>query len=256
MKKAIFLWLRKKRRLLVRELAALLCALALGLGYSLWTSDAWLPSIDGNIHSLLALDGSLLMVLANGNSNSLVRIDRMGTLRNYMSTADGQAFQDLESDGETVYAVLSREKDGALSQSLVSLSLKTASMRMKTLTELTGLHGAPAGVTWREIYLVTEEDGALSIKLSGADEQGRGYLAHWDTGRVRFEEILPRESILFLKYVEEGHYVWISREKKAGQYIDGVWQRDMLAGLSDTPLHISTCGTRCFISDSVSGDIF
>ncbi len=258
MKKRIFAWLRQKRRLLLRELAALLCALALGLGYSLWTSDTWLPSIDGNIHSMLALDGSLLMVLANGNSNSLVRLNHTGTLCNYMSTADGQAFQDLESDGETVYAILSREKDGAVSQSLVSLSLKTASMRMNTLTELAGLRGAPAGVTWREIYLAPEGDGALSIKLSGVDEQGRGYLAHWDTatGRVRFEEILSGESILFLKYVEEGHYVWISREKKAGQYIDGVWQRDILAGLSDTPLHISTCGTRCFISDSVSGDIF
>jgi len=258
MKQAIFTWLRPKRRLLFRELTVLLCALALGLGYGFLRSDAWFPSIDGNIYSMLALDDSLLMVLASGNSNSLVRIDHTGALRNYMSTADGQAFQYLESDGETVYAILSREKDGSVSQSLVSLSLENAAMRTKTLTELTGVRGAPAGVTWREIYLVTEEDGTLSIKLSGVDEKGRGYLAHWDTaaGRARFEEILPGESILFLKYVEEGHYVWISREKEAGQYIDGVWQRDMLAGTSDVPLHISTCGTQCFISDSVSGDIF
>jgi len=258
MRQTIRAWLRKRRRLLLRELVVLLCALALGLGYSLWESDGWLPSMEGNIYSVLALDDSLLMVLANGNSNSLVRLDHTGRLRNYMSTADGQAFQDLESDGETVYAILSCEKDGALSQSLVSLSLKDAAMRSKTLTDLTGLRGAPAGITWREIYLAPEGEGAPSIKLSGVDERGQGYLAQWDAadGRARVEEILPGESILFLKYVEDGHYVWVSREKKAGQYLDGVWQRDRLAGRSQTPLHISTCGTRCFLSDSVSGDIF
>lgn len=258
MRESVFMWLRQKRRLLLRELTAFLCALALGLGYSLWTSDTYLPSIDGNIYSILAMEDSLLMVLANGNSNGLVRIDRAGALLNYMDTADRQAFQYLESDGETVYAILSYEKDGATCQRLVSLSLKNASMRAKPITELTGLHGAPAGVTWREIYLPAGEKSPLSLELTGTDEQGRGYLAHLDLtrGYTRFEEILPEENILFLKYVEEGHYVWVNREREAGQYIDGIWQRNILAGLSDTPLHISTCGTRCFISDSVSGDIF
>ncbi|MDE7262541.1 MAG: hypothetical protein K2N78_10885, partial [Oscillospiraceae bacterium] len=252
------LWLRQKRRLLLRELIILICALALGLGYSLWQSDTYMPSIDGNIYSMLALDDSLLMVLANGNSNSLVRIDHTGTLLNYMSTKGGQAFQYLESDGETVYAILSYEKDGATLQRLVSLSLKNTVMRAKVLTELTNLHGASAGVKWRELYLVPNEDGTLSIKLTGLDEQGRGYLAHWDmsTGHARFEKILPDENILFLKYVKDEHFVWVSQDKKAGQYLEGIWQRDLLAGISNTPLHISTCGTRCFLSDSVSGDIF
>lgn len=252
------LWLRRRRRLLLRELIILLCALALGLGYSLWQSDAYMPSIDGNIYSMLALDDSLLMVLANGNSNSLVRIDHAGTLLNYMSTKSGQAFQYLESDGETVYAILSYEKDGTTLQRLVSLSLKNTVMRAKVLTELTNLRGAPAGVKWRELYLVPNEDGTLSIRLTGLDEQGRGYLAHWDmsAGHARFEKILPGENILFLKYVKKEHYVWVSQDKKVGQYLDGIWQRDLLAGISHTPLHISTCGTRCFLSDSVSGDIF
>lgn len=254
----MLIWLRRRRRLLLRELMILICALALGLGYSLWRSDTYMPSIDGNIYSMLALDDSLLMVLSNENSNSLVRIDHTGTLLNYMSTKSGQAFQYLESDGETVYAILSYEKDGTARQRLVSLSLKHTVMRAKVLTELTSLYGAPAGVAWREIYLVPQEDGTLSIRLTGLDEQGRGYLAHWDmsTGHARFEEILPGERILFLKYVEEEHYVWVSRDKKAGQYVSGIWQRDLLAGISHTPLHISTCGTRCFLSDSVSGDIF
>lgn len=258
MRKAVFTWLRRERRLLSRELIVLLCALALGLGYSLWTADTYLPSIDGNIYSILAMEDSLLMVLANGNSNSLVRIDRTGALFNYMDTANGQAFQYLESDGETVYAILSHKKGGTTRQSLVSLSLKNASMRTRPILELTDLRGAPAEVTWREIYLSTDEERPLSLELTGTDGQGRGYLAHLDlaTGHIRFEEILPDENILFLKYVEEGHYVWVNREREAGQYIDGIWQRNILAGLSDTPLHISTCGTRCFISDSVSGDIF
>lgn len=251
-------WLRKRRRLLLRGLILLIAALTLGLGYSLWQSDTYLPSLDGNIYSMLALDDSLLMVLSNGNRNSLVRVDHTGALLNYMDTVGGQAFQYLESDGETVYAILSYEKDGDTLQRLVSLSLRNAAMRTKNLTELTGLDGAPAGVRWREIYLPSEDESSFSIRLAGTDEQGRGYLARWDreTGQVRFEEILPGERILFLKYVSDGHYVWINREKEAGQYSGGIWQRNVLAGLSDTPLHISTCGTRCFISDSISGDIF
>lgn len=258
MRQTVLTWLRQRRRQLLRELIVFLCALMLGLGYSLWQSNTYLPSIDGNIYSMLAFDDSLIMVLSNGNSNSLVRIDHTGALLNYMNTESGQAFQYLESDGETVYAILSYENNGAVFQRLVSLSLKNAAMRMKVLTELSNLHGAPAGVTWREIYLVTNEDSTQSIKLSGTDELGQGYLAHWDmaTGRTQFEKILPGECILFLKYVEDGHYVWISRSKETGQYINGVWQRNILAELSNTPLHISTCGTRCFISDSVSGDIF
>lgn len=258
MRQTMSAWLRQRRRLLLREGIVLICALALGLGYSLWQSDAYMPSLDGNIYSMLALEDSLLMVLSNGNRNSLIRIDHAGTLLNYADTKSGQAFQYLESDGETVYAILSYEKDGAALQRLVSLSLNNAVMRTKVLTELTTLHGAPSGVEWREIYLVPGADGALSIKLAGVDKQGRGHLAHWDsaTGRARFEEILPGERILFLKYVEDAHYIWVSRDKAVGQYLDGVWQRDLLAGVSHTPLHISTCGTRCFLSDSVSGDIF
>ena len=258
MRRTMLAWIRKRRRLLLRSLILLICALALGLGYSLRQSGTYLPSLDGNIYSMLALDDSLLMVLANGNRNSLVRVDHTGALLNYMDTAGGQAFQYLESDGETVYAILSYEKDGDTLQRLVSLSLQNAAMRTKTLTELTGLDGAPAGVRWREIYLPAEEESSFSIKLAGTDEQGRGYLARWnrETGQVRFEEILPGERILFLKYVSDGHYVWINREKEAGQYTGGIWQRNVLAELSDTPLHISTCGMRCFISDSVSGDIF
>ncbi len=59
---------------------------------------------------MLALEDFLLMVLSHGNHNSLVRVDHTGALLNYMDTSQGQAFQDLESDRETVYAILSYEK--------------------------------------------------------------------------------------------------------------------------------------------------
>lgn len=267
---SIFARLRQRRRLLLRELIVLACALALGLGYSRWNADSYLPSLDGNVYSMLALEDSLLMVLSSGNRNSLVRIDHAGTLLNYMDTADGQAFQYLESDGETVYAILSYEKGGETLQRLVALSLDNTAMRARSLTELTTLRGAPAGVIWEEIYLPAESEGTgepeeggaateiRALTLSGLDGQGQSFLAHVDleTGRVGFETILPGESVLFLKYIADGHYVWISQDRKAGQYQNGAWQRDILAGLSDTPLHISTCGTRCFISDSISGDVF
>lgn len=258
MGRTMLTWLRRRRRLLLRELIVFLCALILGLGCGLWQSDTYLPSLDGNIYSILVLDDAVLMVLANGGNNSLVRIDHTGALLNYMSTSSGQAFWDLESDGETVYAILSYEKDGEARQRLVSLSLKNTVMRPKVLAELSGLYGAPADVEWQEIYLLSEEERVVSILLTGLDRQGQGCLARLDpaAGHVQVEKILPEEHILFLKYVEDGHYVWVSREKEVGQYQNGVWQRDILAGQSDTPLHISTCGTRCFISDSVSGDIF
>lgn len=258
MKAQIFTWLRQKRRLLVRQLILVACALALGLGCSLWRSDTYLPSIDGNIYSMLALDDSLLMVLSQGNRNSLVRISHTGALLNYMDTVQGQAFQYLESDGETVYAILSYEKSGAARQRLVSLSLKHAAMRARPLAELTGLRGAPADVVWQQIYLPAEGEIAPTLKLAGLDGRGQGYLARWNMadGQWEVRRILPDEPVLFLKYVSDGHYVWVSQSKEVGQYIGGIWQRDILSGTSHTPLHISTCGTRCFISDSVSGDIF
>ena len=46
---SIFARLRQRRRLLLRELIVLACALALGLGYSRWNADSYLPSLDGNV---------------------------------------------------------------------------------------------------------------------------------------------------------------------------------------------------------------
>lgn len=193
-------WRRRRRRLLLRELIILACALALGLGYSLWQSGAYMPSMDGNIYSMLALEDSLLMVLSNGNRNSLVRIDHTGLLLNYADTKNGQAFQYLESDGETVYAILSYEKNGAALQRLVSLSLKNAVMRTEVLTELTSLHGAPPGVQWREIYLVPGGDGALSIKLAGLDKQGRGYVMRAATHHRRADRLSAGAALDFMPH--------------------------------------------------------
>lgn len=252
-------WLRRRRRSLLREAAILLCALVLGMGYSFLRTDAYLPSINGNVYAMLASGDTILMVLSNGNNNSIVRIDRGGTLLNYMDTAAGQAFKDLESDGETVYAILSKSQRGLTHQYLAALSLKTPAMKASVLTDLSTLPNAPApDIVWQEVYLPPQGGASPALRLAGVDGQGQGYLLYWDlaAGQAAFEKILEGEDILFLKYVSDGHYVWISRDKQAGQSIGGVRQRNLLDGLAATPLHISTCGSRCFVSDSVSGDIF
>lgn len=246
------------RRLAARQLAVLLGALALGVGFSLWRSEHYLPTINGNISSILVDDGALFMVLANGDSTCLVRTNWAGRLLNYAQAGFGQAFQYLEAGGDTVYAILSQEASGETRQTLAALSLDRAAMKPKTLTRLTGLGNAPADVVWRELYLPPEGAQPPVFRLAGVDGQNRGWLLSWDadTGRARAQRILEGEELLYVKYVEEGRYVWIDRQRRAGQWVDGVWQRDILSGLAETPLHISTCGTRCFLSDSVKGDIY
>ena len=148
--------LGRLRRLAGRQLAVLLGALALGVGFSLWRSEHYLPTINGNVSSILVDDGALFMVLANGDSTCLVRTDWAGRLLNYAQAGFGQAFQYLEAEGDTVYAILSQEVSGKTSQTLAALSLDRAAMKPKTLTRLTGLGSAPADVVWRELYLPPE----------------------------------------------------------------------------------------------------
>lgn len=258
MRRQAKVWLGRLRRLAAGQLIILLCALALGCAVSAGRSEGYLPSINGNIYSILAADDALFMVLANGNNNCLVRTDWEGKLLNYAETGSGWAFQYVEAAGGRVYAILTQGEAGALRQTLVSLSLDSTAMKQESLAELTGLAGAPEDVVWRELYLPPEGGETPVFRLSGVDGQGQGWLLGWDadTGRASAQKILEGEELLYVKYVEEGRYVWVNRQRQAGQYIGGVWQRDILSGLARTPLHISTCGTRCFLSDSVEGDIY
>lgn len=250
--------LGRLRRLAARQLAVLLCALALGCGVSLWRSEQYLPTIGGNVSSILVDDAALFMVLANGDSTCLVRTDWEGRLLNYAQAGFGQTLQYLEAAGDTIYAILSGEISGKACQTLAAFSLNRTAMKGKTLTRLTGLGGAPDDVVWRELYLPPKGTQAPVFRLVGVDSRNQGWLLSWDadTGHACAQRILEGEELLYVKYVEEGRYVWIDRERRAGQWVNGVWQRDILSGLAETPLHISACGARCFLSDSVGGNIY
>lgn len=252
-------WLRRRRRLAIREGCVLLCALLLGMGYSLLRAESYLPSMDGNVYAMLAADDSMYLVLTTGDSNSLVHVDYSGKLLNYRAAGATQAFQDLEVKDDTFYAIMVSREQGRDQQQLVSMSLQNTSMRPRVLTELTDLPDAPVkGIVWEEMYLPPEGEDSPALRLVGMDAYGQGYLMRWnlETGDAAFERILEGERLYSLKYVREDYYIFVNQEKETGQFIDGLWQRDILAGQSETPHHISTCGTRCFISDSVTGDIF
>lgn len=248
------------RKGLARFGALLLASLVLGLGWSAWNTKTYLPTLEGNVFSMLAGEDSLYMVLSSERNNCLVRVDDAGRLLNYSATASSRAFQDLDVFGDTVYAILNEftawEDFCGNEQSLVSLSLTDSSMRPRTLLDLKELAGAPEGVVWQEVYAPGE--GEKTVRLAGIGGDGQGYLLRWDpdSGRARVEPVLEGEALFVLKYVSESRLVWIGRDGCAGQEVNGVRQKDVLKGYADTPNHVSTCGERCFLSDSVSGDIF
>lgn len=246
------------RRLALRQAVILLCAAAAGIGWSLFRSKAYLPTMDGNVYAMDPTDNSLFMVLSKDANNSLVHIDYSGKLLHYAVTQTNQAFENLVVLNDTIYAVLTTYDTGETSQSLVSLSMDRPAMQVRTLLELSRLPEAEgAGVTWTGAYLPLEERPA-GLRLGGVDRSGRGYLLYWDleTGDTRLERVLRGEEIYKLKYVDDGRYVWIDAQGRAGQYIGGVWQRDVLSGLAETPYHVSTCSDRVFIADSMTGDVF
>jgi len=255
--------LRRSPRLkkyLLRLGAALLAALVIGMGWSAWNTGTYLPTLEGDVFSMLAGDEALYMVLSNARNNCLVRTDYGGRLLNYSATPSSRAYQDLDVSGETVYAIMNdfsvREGSCGNEQSLAALSLKESSMRPRVLLDLEELEGVPAGISWEEVYAPAQ--GEETVRLAGIDGDGQGFLLRWDPDArcAEVERVLEGEELYILKYVSEGRLVWIDRDGAAGQEVDGVRQRDVLNGFADTPSHISTCGERCFLSDSVSGDIF
>lgn len=252
-------WPAWVRLLIVRELIVLACALAIGVGYSCAVSGQYLPTLSGNVYAMFPGRDSLFMVLSKNANNSLVHVDNQGRLLNYVTTRTNQAFQELLVQDDTVYAILATYEDGAVTQTLVSLTLDQSSMRLKHLEDLSRLDLAPdAGITWTGLYFPPGEERPDALRLGGIDQAGQGYILYWsmETGRMRLERVLEGEQLYLLKYVDDGHYVWVDRSRQAGQFIRGVWQRDLLSGLARTPHHISTYEERCFLSDSVTGNIY
>lgn len=244
------------RRLALREAVVLLCAAALGLGWSLLTAEQYLPTMDGSVYAMDPTGNSLFMVLSKDVNNSLVHIDYKGNLLHYAVTETNEAFENMVILEDAIYAVRTTYETGKTTQALVSLSMDYAAMRVHTLLELSELPKA-AGVTWTGAYLPLSE-GREEICLGGVDNSGNGYLLHWDLagGNPRLEQILEGETIYKLKYVDAGRYVWIDRDGRLGQYQNGVRQRDLLRGLAETPNHISTYQDHVFVSDSRTGDIY
>ncbi len=248
------------RRGLLRAGAVLLASLVLGMGWSAWNTKNYLPTLKGNAWSMLAGEEALYMVLSSERNNCLVRADYSGRLLNYSATPASRAYRDLDASGDVVYAILDdyqvREDFCGNRQSLVSLSLRKSSMRPRTVLDLGTLEGVPADVSWREVYAPAE--GEETVRLAGIGGDGQGWLLRWDPSerRAEAERVLEGEKLYVLKYVSERRLVWIGRDGSAGQEVDGVRHRDVLSGFSDVPNHVSTCGERCFLSDSVSGDIF
>ena len=242
-------WLPTLRRLALRGLAALLAAVLLGLGWSLAASGGYLPAMDGDVYAMDPTDNSLFMVLSKEANNSLVHL-------HYAITASNQAFENLAVLRGAVYAILTTYRGGERRQELVSLSMERAAMTPRTLLELADLPGGE-DVAWTGVYLPLEEEPS-GLRLGGVRRDGQGFLLYWDleAETARLEPVLEGETLYKLKYVDDGRYVWIDSRGRAGQYAGGVLQRDVLAGLADTPFHISTCRDQVFIADSATGDVF
>lgn len=250
----------KLRRVLLRLGLTALASLMLGLGWSAATAGDYLPTLAGNAFSMLAGDDALYMVLSSERNNCLVRTDYTGRLQGYSATPSSRAFRDLDAAEGVIYAIMddyvARAGTWGNVQSLVSLSQTSASMRPRTLLKLEGLEGVPEDVVWQEVYAPTE--GEETVRLAGIDAAGQGYLLRWepDGARAEVEKVLEGERLYVLKYVSPERLVWIGRDGAAGQEVRGVRRRDVLRRRADTPHHISTLGNRCFLSDSVSGDIW
>lgn len=259
MKAKIIGQLRRWRGLLVRQGIVFLCVIALGLAFAAFNKNLYLPTLDGNVYAMLPYEHELFMVLSKERNNSLVHVDNSGKLLNYAVTDRNQAFEALEVLDNTVYAILDHYDSGVITQELVSLSLLKASMHTNSLLRLSEIGGEDTSdITWSGVYLPPEGEPSPALRLTGIDSRGRGCLLYWnlETGQTKLLNVLEGERLYALKYVEDGHYVWIDMEGRAGQYIHGVWQRDVFEGKMETPHHISTYQNYVFVADSVTGDIY
>lgn len=259
MKAKIIGWLKRWRGLLARQGIVFLCVIALGFGFAAFNKNLYLPTLDGNVYAMLPYEHELFMVLSKQRNNSLVHVDNSGKLLNYAGTDSDQAFEALEVLDSTVYAILDHYDNGVITQELVSLSLLKASMRTNSLLRLSEIGGEDTSdIIWSGVYLPPEGEASPALRLTGIDSRGRGRLLYWnmETGQTKLLSVLEGERLYALKYVADGHYVWIDMEGRAGQYIHGDWQRDVFKNKMETPHHISTYQNYVFVADSVTGDIY
>ena len=250
-------WFPSVSKIVLRELLLLLCAVAMGLGWGVYQSPKYLPTMSGNVYAMDPTGDSLFMVLSKESNNSLVHVDYRGNLLHYAVTETNQAFENLVVLDDTIYAVLTTYDTGSSTQELVSLSMEHTSMHANVLLDLSTVEGA-VDITWSGAYLPLDEK-PKELCLGGIDDAGNGYLLHWDLNseHSRLEPILDGEKIYKLKYVDDNHYVWIDAEGQLCQSVNGRLWRNLFASTDDsTPYHISTCANQVLVSDSLSGNIY
>ena len=114
-------WFPSVSKIVLRELLLLLCAVAMGLGWGVYQSPKYLPTMSGNVYAMDPTGDSLFMVLSKESNNSLVHVDYRGNLLHYAVTETNQAFENLVVLDDTIYAVLTTYDTGNSTQELVSL---------------------------------------------------------------------------------------------------------------------------------------
>ncbi len=236
----------------------MLCSMAIGLGYSCFHISQRMSLENWDVCSMAAKGESIFLGLSNGNKNLMAHVDYKGRLLNYVVTDIKSEYRGFAVDGDTIYAILSVSKQGENIQSLVSLSMNNANMRSKKLAELTGLKSVPAGVEWKNVCLSGVGNGSNGVYVLGTDQSGQAYVLGVDpeTGTVKLTKVFENENVLELKLVNEGHYVWISRSGSMCQEVNGVIKGDLFKYKTKAPYQISLCDSRCFVADSISGDIY
>lgn len=244
--------LRRQKRRLLGVILTLAVSLAAGAGVSLLRSQAYLPSLDGDISALAVADGKVLCGVSRDQDSLLLRLDTDGTLLNYCRIDADRVFQELAVSGMEIYALEAAWHNGETTQKLVSLSLEDVFMTPKTLADLSQL--PQSGVLWQSLTL-TGDGGVL---LGGRDSEGNGYTLTWqqEGGCQVVEEVLPGAEALYLSALDRGRVLWVDRSRRLNLRTEGRTLEGLLDGQADTPLQPLCQGDGWFVSDSVTGDLY
>lgn len=242
--------LQTGKRTLVRLSAVLLSALVFASGVSLAQSGVYLPALDGDIPAIAVSGDRVLCAVSRDQDSLLLELNRDGTLLGSCRMDTDQVFQSLAVGGQTVYAIMASDRDGETRQTLVSLSLEDRAMQPSTLLDLSH----PPDVTWQSLSL-TDEGRLL---LGGRDRQGNGYALSYDlaSGASQWETVVPEGDVLFLNQLTPWRTVWVTGGGQVNLLQSGQTTEDLLSGQLETPQQLTALGETCFLSDSITGDIY
>lgn len=245
---------QKRRGILLRVVGVLFLSLAIGAGVSLFRAKTYQPALDGDVSAVSVVDGMICCAVSRNQDSMLLRMDTDGTVRNYCRTDADQVFEALTGNGENIYAVMAANHGGKTTWKLVSLSLENVSMQPQTLVDLTSLpEVSGAEINWQSMILT--DDG---LHLAGTDAHGNGYGLTWcpDQNTYQLDKVLEGENILFLGQITENQFLYVTRDRQVNLYETGTIYRDLLQGIAETPLQVTACMDRGFLSDSITGNLY